>query len=81
MDRDLHCSFCGKSEHEVSKLVAGPNVFICGACISLAHEIVSSSEPDSKPPPAEPRSWRAIFSGVRIWFGRGSRSRYAALLA
>ena len=33
--RALHCSFCGKSQHEVRKLVAGPTVFICDGCIKL----------------------------------------------
>src|SRR5215813_13434255 len=31
--RTLHCSFCGKSQHEVRKLIAGPTVFICDECI------------------------------------------------
>ena len=36
----LYCSFCGKSQHEVEKLVAGPRVFICDECTDLCHEIV-----------------------------------------
>jgi hypothetical protein len=36
----LHCSFCGKTQHEVSKLIAGPNVFICDACIGLCNDVV-----------------------------------------
>lgn len=36
----LHCSFCGKSQHEVRKLVAGPGVFICDECIELSMAIV-----------------------------------------
>ena len=32
--RDLHCSFCGKSEHAVERLIAGPRVFICEACVN-----------------------------------------------
>jgi hypothetical protein len=36
----LYCSFCGKSQHEVGKLVAGPRVFICGECVDLCHSIV-----------------------------------------
>ncbi|MHC2439527.1 hypothetical protein ACVMB0_006902 [Bradyrhizobium sp. USDA 4451] len=38
--RLLHCSFCGKDQNEVSKLVAGPAVFICDKCIGLCSEIV-----------------------------------------
>jgi len=36
----LYCSFCGKSEHEVLKLVAGPKVQICDKCVDLCIEIV-----------------------------------------
>ena len=36
----LHCSFCGKSQHEVNKLVAGPHVFICDECIDLCSDII-----------------------------------------
>ncbi|MDQ0471314.1 ClpX C4-type zinc finger protein [Labrys wisconsinensis] len=38
--RTLHCSFCGKSQHDVRKLVAGPAVFICDECIELCNEFV-----------------------------------------
>lgn len=43
----LYCSFCGKSQHEVRKLVAGPTVFICDECVTLCAEIVRDehSEP------------------------------------
>ena len=34
------CSFCAKSEKDVEKFVAGPNVFICNECIDLSHEII-----------------------------------------
>jgi ATP-dependent Clp protease ATP-binding subunit ClpX len=36
----LYCSFCGKSQHEVQKLIAGPQVFICNECIELCNDIV-----------------------------------------
>jgi hypothetical protein len=39
----LYCSFCGKSQHEVQKLIAGPGVFICDECVDLCTDIV---EPD-----------------------------------
>ena len=39
-DDSLHCSFCGKGQHEVKKLVAGPSVFICDECIYLCTEIL-----------------------------------------
>ncbi|MGN0903666.1 MAG: ATP-dependent Clp protease ATP-binding subunit ClpX [Alphaproteobacteria bacterium] len=37
----LYCSFCGKSQHEVKKLIAGPNVFICDECIGLCTDIIN----------------------------------------
>ena len=46
-DKDLHCSFCGKSQEEVQKLVAGPSVFICDECISLCGEVIAEAEIDS----------------------------------
>ncbi len=36
----LHCSFCGKSQHEVRKLIAGPTVFICDECVELCMDII-----------------------------------------
>ena len=35
----LYCSFCGKSQHEVRKLIAGPTVFICDECVALCMDI------------------------------------------
>ena len=46
----LYCSFCGKSQHEVKKLIAGPSVFICDECIELCNDIVrdeTTSDPGS----------------------------------
>ena len=37
----LVCSFCGKSQREVKKLIAGPNVYICDECISLCNDIIA----------------------------------------
>ncbi len=39
-DKTLYCSFCGKSQHEVKKLIAGPSVFICDECIDLCTDII-----------------------------------------
>ena len=59
----LYCSFCGKSQHEVRKLVAGPGrVFICNECVDLCHDIVHPeaasltvprSSSSTSPPPLE----------------------------
>ena len=39
-EKTLYCSFCGKSQHEVKKLIAGPSVFVCDECIDLCNEII-----------------------------------------
>ncbi|MGH8753369.1 MAG: ATP-dependent Clp protease ATP-binding subunit ClpX [Burkholderiales bacterium] len=47
----LYCSFCGKSQHEVRKLIAGPSVFICDECIELCNDIIreeAHGEPGAK---------------------------------
>jgi ATP-dependent Clp protease ATP-binding subunit ClpX len=41
----LYCSFCGKSQHEVKKLIAGPSVFICDECIELCNDIIRDEAP------------------------------------
>jgi ATP-dependent Clp protease ATP-binding subunit ClpX len=52
-EKPLYCSFCGKSQHEVKKLIAGPSVFICDECIDLCTDIIT--EEVSKLPEADPR--------------------------
>ncbi|MEH6556807.1 MAG: ATP-dependent Clp protease ATP-binding subunit ClpX [Oceanicoccus sp.] len=57
----LYCSFCGKSQHEVRKLIAGPSVFICDECVDLCNDIIreevqesaSESGEDRLPTPVE----------------------------
>ena len=43
----LYCSFCGKSQHEVRKLIAGPTVFICDECVELCMDIIKEESKDS----------------------------------
>src|SRR3974390_3061726 len=43
----LYCSFCGKSQHEVRKLIAGPTVFICDECVELCTDIVGEEKKSS----------------------------------
>jgi len=43
--KSIHCSFCGKSQHDVRKLIAGPSVYVCDECITLCSEIIKD---DSK---------------------------------
>jgi hypothetical protein len=40
----LYCSFCGKSQHEVRKLIAGPTVFVCDECVELCNDIIENEE-------------------------------------
>jgi len=44
-EKTLFCSFCGKSQHEVKKLIAGPSVFICDECIDLCNEVIRDELP------------------------------------
>ncbi len=52
----LYCSFCGKSQHEVKKLIAGPSVFVCDECVELCNDIIreeaheASDKPETKLP-------------------------------
>ena len=43
-DATLNCSFCGKSEGEVKKLIAGPSVRICDGCVKICNEVLADSE-------------------------------------
>ncbi len=59
-DKLLYCSFCGKSQHEVRKLIAGPSVFVCDECVELCNDIIreemqeaASEESESLPKPYE----------------------------
>ena len=45
----LYCSFCGKSQHNVAKLIAGPSVFICDECVALCNQIIG--QPVDQPAP------------------------------
>ena len=45
----LYCSFCGKSQHEVRKLIAGPSVFICDECVELCNDIIREEVSEGGP--------------------------------
>ena len=67
-DKLLYCSFCGKSQHEVQRLIAGPQVYICNECVDLCGDIIreeteakigdkaESGAPPALPTPQEIRS-------------------------
>lgn len=45
-DKVFHCSFCGKSQHEVRKLIAGPSVYVCDECVALCNDIINEERAD-----------------------------------
>ena len=58
-EKVLYCSFCGKSQHEVKKLIAGPSVFICDECIELCNDIIRDEVPADSPAALEWMTERA----------------------
>ena len=67
----LYCSFCGKSQHEVRKLIAGPTVFICDECVELCMDIIREENksslvksrdgiPTPKGQACRPRRWGSV---------------------
>ncbi|MAZ77249.1 MAG: ATP-dependent Clp protease ATP-binding subunit ClpX [Legionellaceae bacterium] len=46
--KNLHCSFCGKTQHEVKKLIAGPSVYICDECVDLCNDIMHEEGADAE---------------------------------
>ncbi|MGH9971535.1 MAG: ClpX C4-type zinc finger protein [Pyrinomonadaceae bacterium] len=68
--RRLRCSFCRKSESEVSKLVAGPGVFICDACVAVASRIMEGNPPNESSRPVKSSARRKLLDSVReLWQG------------
>lgn len=51
--RELVCSFCGRTEKQVTRLIAGPNVFICDTCVGVCNTIIEAS-------PATASGWDAL---------------------
>src|SRR4029077_7284818 len=60
----LRCSFCGKSQNEVKKLIAGPTVYICNECIDICIEIISDDAQQeaaaTRPPLPKPTEIRSF---------------------
>ena len=80
----LYCSFCGKSQHEVRKLIAGPTVFICDECVELCMDIIGEENksslvksPDGIPTPKEIRK---VLDDYVIGRNASARPRAAARL-
>lgn len=69
--RTLHCSFCGKPEVEVAKIIAGPGVYICDVCVALCQDILESNSRTS--PPGPDASGEASGTArLRVWDDLGA---------
>ena len=64
-EKVLYCSFCGKSQHEVKKLIAGPSVFICDECIELCNDIIRDEVPADAGDQKAPKSDLPIPSDIK----------------
>ena len=64
-EKVLYCSFCGKSQHEVKKLIAGPSVFICDECIELCNDIIRDEVPAESTDGKAPKSDLPIPSEIK----------------
>src|ERR1035438_4620553 len=64
-EKVLYCSFCGKSQHEVKKLIAGPSVFICDECIELCNDIIRDEVPADAADPKSAKSDLPIPSEIK----------------
>ncbi len=72
----LRCSFCGKDETQVSKLVAGPKVYICDACVATARQIMDRSDgSNDSTPKAPPSRWRRLLAQIFQFVSRGDVQR------
>ena len=64
-EKVLYCSFCGKSQHEVKKLIAGPSVFICDECIELCNDIIRDEVPTAEADPKAAKSDLPVPSEIK----------------
>ena len=82
----LACSFCGKSAAEVSRLVAGPKVYICDECVAVASRIMKGDQPPQLIPHLARRGFlgrlwarvHKLFGGERFWSARAPGGRSVA---
>jgi hypothetical protein len=71
--RRLRCSFCGKDESEVLKLVAGPRVYICDACVAVAKRLMDAGAGDAPTRESVAPLRRRLLERARRLFGGGAR--------
>jgi ClpX C4-type zinc finger len=69
----LACSFCGRGAADVAKLVGGPGVFICDACVAAADRIIKGDSPAAPGRQERAGFVRRLRLRLRAWFGRHSR--------
>jgi ATP-dependent protease Clp ATPase subunit len=74
--RRLRCSFCGKRDSEVAKLVAGPRVYICDACVAVASRLMEGgADGDGQTPEAKSSVWRRLSARARQFLRGGDARR------
>jgi ATP-dependent protease Clp ATPase subunit len=77
--RQLRCSFCGKKDAEVSKLVAGPRVYICDECVAVASRMMEDGpHDDSQPPEVETKFLRKLSARARQFLRGGGARRVSS---
>src|SRR5476651_271237 len=73
----LYCSFCGKSQHEVRKLIAGPSVFVCDECVELCNDIIREELEDradrAREKPPKPHEIRKVLDDYVIGQDRAKK--------
>ena len=77
--RQLRCSFCGKKEIEVLKLVAGQRGYICDKCVAIASQIMNDSPDDTQPPRVQPSVWHKLLNRARQFLHRGDARRVGSV--
>jgi len=76
----LRCSFCGKKDTEISKLVAGPRVYICDECVTIVSRIMGSDSNISQPPKVEASVWHKLLVRARQLL-RGGNVQRASIIS
>jgi late competence protein required for DNA uptake (superfamily II DNA/RNA helicase) len=77
--RQLRCSFCGKDETEVLKLVAGPRVYICDECVAVVRRIMDDLDEGQRPAGVKASMWQKLLKCVWGGWRGGARRRTTSL--